>query len=596
MSARAPRERPARERPAAALPAMRTRALIAWVWRSYLRRQSPLVAAAVALMVLEGASFGFLSWMMQPMFDRVFVGGERAAIGWIVAAISGSFVVRAVAGIGQRALIAQAAERAALAMQAEVLAHLVRLDQRFYKAHPPGMLIERVRGDTAMLQTFLNGVVVPVARDTVALVSLVGVAVSIDPVWALVALVGTPLLVWPVTRLQRAVRRTTRAARAAAAQAAVRLDEIFHGIGVIQLSGIEARETGRYAHTLASQIRAQVTAQTASAAIPAMIDLVAAAGFAAVVAWGGAEVAGGGKTVGQFMAFFTAMGLAFDPLRRLAATSGALQMAVVGFERVRALLDEPVRIASPAVVRAAARPGAVAFEGVTFAYDEAPVLRDLSFRAEPGQRTALVGRSGAGKTTVFTLLTRQADPQAGRITLAGTDLRDLALPDLRAQFSTVSQEPVLFDETIRDNILLGRGDVPPAALEAALEAARVTEFLPRLPRGLDTAAGPRGSALSGGQRQRVAIARAILRDAPVLLLDEATSALDSANEALVTEALERLSAGRMTLVIAHRLSTVQDADRILVLDRGALVDAGRHDELIARGGLYADLCRLQFGA
>jgi ABC-type multidrug transport system fused ATPase/permease subunit len=248
----------------------------------------------------------------------------------------------------------------------------------------------------------------------------------------------------------------------------------------------------------------------------------------------------------------------------------------------------------PRAVLPARAPGAIRFEGVRFSYGDAPALRGLDLAAAPHRTTALVGPSGAGKTTVFTLLTRLADPQAGRITIGGQDLRDLDLAALRKLFSVVSQEAALFDETIRDNILLGQSGITDARLQAALDAAHVTEFLPRLPQGLDTPAGPRGSALSGGQRQRVAIARAILRDAPILLLDEATSALDANTEALVQAALDRLAAGRTTLVIAHRLATVQRADSIAVLDQGRLVDQGSHAELIARGGLYADLCRLQF--
>jgi len=259
-------------------------------------------------------------------------------------------------------------------------------------------------------------------------------------------------------------------------------------------------------------------------------------------------------------------------------------------------LSEPVRLTSPAVVtaRSSREPGPIVCDDVTFAYETDPVLQSLSFTAGPGQRTALVGRSGAGKTTVFGLLTRMADPQTGRITIGGHDLRAYDLADLRRMFSVVSQEPALFDETLRDNILLGRTDVPKADLEAALEAARVAEFLPRLALGLDTPVGPRGSALSGGQRQRVAIARALVRNAPILLLDEATSALDAANERMVQKALDQASAGRTTLVIAHRLATVRKANRIVVFEQGRVVEQGDHETLVKAGGLYAKLAEMQF--
>ncbi|MDO9526002.1 MAG: ATP-binding cassette domain-containing protein, partial [Gemmobacter sp.] len=238
--------------------------------------------------------------------------------------------------------------------------------------------------------------------------------------------------------------------------------------------------------------------------------------------------------------------------------------------------------------------GAIVLDNVSLSYGDHAVLNGLSFTAVAGQRTAIVGPSGAGKSTVFHLLTRLVDPQSGRITLAGQDIAGLDLDSLRGQFGVVSQDAWLFDETLRDNILLGRTDIPETRLTQVLDAANATEFVARLPLGLDTPAGPRGSALSGGQRQRIAIARALVRDAPIMLMDEATSALDAASEALVTEALDRLAQGRTTLVIAHRLATVQRADRIVVMDRGRVVDQGTHAELMARGGMYADLCRLQF--
>jgi len=237
----------------------------------------------------------------------------------------------------------------------------------------------------------------------------------------------------------------------------------------------------------------------------------------------------------------------------------------------------------------------IAFEHVSFAYDETPVLNDLSFLAEPGQTTAIVGPSGAGKSTLFALLARMMDPDSGRITLAGTDLHRFALAELRGLYSIVSQETALFDETLRDNILMGRSDVSPARLEEVLAAAHLTEFVASLPAGLETPAGPRGSALSGGQRQRVAIARALLRDAPVLLLDEATSALDAASERMVQDALDRLASGRTTLVIAHRLATVRNADKIVVMQEGRVIEQGRHGDLVAQGGVYARLSQLQFG-
>ncbi|PQO23644.1 ABC transporter ATP-binding protein [Rhodobacteraceae bacterium WD3A24] len=573
------------------------RRLARWLWRHYVRRRLPWVAAGMVLMALEGSSMGALSYMIQPMFDDVFSQGRSGALVWVALAIAGLFILRALAGMGHRVIMSAVGERVAAELQTDLLRHLMTLDHGFYHGHSPGNLIERVRGDSRAVIGIFRSVLAALGRDAVALVSLFSVALWIDWAWTLIALVGAPLLILPIALLQRLVRRLSRAAREAAAHSSNRLDEIFHGINTVQLSGTEEREAGRFGDVIDTYVGRQVRAQASSAGIPAMLDIVAAIGFGAVLTYGGMQIIEGDKTVGEFMSFFTAMALVFEPLRRLGAISGTWQTALASLERIYAIFSTRPRVTSPA--RPTARPPAredagVELAGVTFAYDAAPVLQDVSFRAEPGRRTALVGPSGAGKSTVFALLTRLADPQDGRVCVGGRDVRDMDLAALRAMYSVVAQDAALFDETLRDNVLMGRSGVSEAQLREALDAAHVTEFLPMLPNGLDTPVGPRGSALSGGQRQRVAIARALLRDAPILLLDEATSALDAKSEAVVQQALDRLSQGRTTLVIAHRLATVREADKIIVMSGGRVVDEGRHETLLARGGVYADLCRLQF--
>ncbi|MGR3755843.1 MAG: ABC transporter ATP-binding protein [Tranquillimonas sp.] len=571
--------------------------LIGWLWRGYLAAHKGKIALALLLMAVEGAMLGLLSYMIKPMFDRVFVAGDGSAVVWVAFGVAGVFGLRAVAGFGHRVLMAVVGRRVSAQLQQDMVGHMLTLDTDFYRLHPPGTLIERVRGDTLVASTIWAVVFGAAGRDLVSLISLFAVAVSVDWVWTLIAIAGAPLLMVPILLLQRQVRRTTRAARDAAATIATRLDETFHGIATIKLNGIERHDKNRFSSAVDRFTSAEIRAEAGQAGIPALMDIVAALGFFGVLIYGGMQIIDGAKTVGEFMSFFTAMALVFEPLRRIGNVSGAWQVALASLERIRAVFDHAPSILSPArpVDLDAARTD-IRFDGVHFAYDRDPVLRGLDLVARAGETTALVGPSGAGKSTVFALIARLIEPQSGTVALGDTPVDRLSLERLRAQISVVSQDALLFDDTIRENILLGRDDITEARLAEAVEAAHLTQVVAAMPQGLDTRAGPRGSNLSGGQRQRVAIARALLRDTPILLLDEATSALDAASEAAVQAALDRLARGRTTLVIAHRLSTVRDAHRIVVMEAGRAVEQGPHEDLLTRGGLYADLYRLQFAA
>lgn len=569
--------------------------LFGWLWRGYMARHWPMLALAMVFMAVEGASLGLFAWMMAPMFDDIFVEGRPGAIWFVGLVIVGIFLTRALTSMAQRILMTRITERTAADLRADLLGHLMTLDTSFHQAHPPGMLIERVQGDVAAIRTVWASIVTGLGRDLVAVVSLFGVAIAVDWRWTVVALVGIPLLIAPSLFVQRYVRARAAAAREVAAAMSTRLDEVFHGLTQIKLNRLEGYQSARYARLSRERVRSETRSAAGQAALPALIDVMTGLGFLGVLWWGGSEIIAGTKTVGQFMSFFTAMSLAFEPLRRLGNLSGLWQSAAASVARLREIMEAQPTLTTPARPRPApATAPEITFDDVHLAYADRPVLRGLTFTARAGERTAIVGASGAGKSTVFNLLTRLVDPDSGRIALDGTEIRDIALPDLRALFSVVTQDAALFDETLRENILLGRTDVSADRLDRVLEDAQVAAFLPQLSHGLDTAVGPRGSALSGGQRQRVAIARALLRDTPVLLLDEATSALDTRAEAAVQAALDRLSAGRTTLVIAHRLSTVVGADRILVMDQGRVIEEGRHADLLARGGAYAALHALQF--
>lgn len=574
---------------------MNSGVIIRWLWTNFLSKYIGLLIAAIILMSIEGSMLGALSWMMQPMFDGIFVNGDSGALWMVGVAVFVIFATRAFSSVGQQVLLTLISQKTAADLRTRLLDRLMRLDNAFHQEHPPGYLIQRLQADVLTINSVWRIIITGAGRDLISLVVLMGVAVSVDWRWTLVACVGTPVLVLPSLVVQRFVRRRAREARDLGARLATRLDEIFHGIVAIKLNRLEDYQSRQYRALTTDLVRTEVRSAAGASAVPGLVDIMAGLGFIGVLVFGGREIIDGTKTVGEFMTFFTALGFAFEPLRRLGAVSGQWQVAAASIERLKELLEiEPTLKSPPNPKPLPKETGDVVLKDVHLSYGDTKVLNGASFTAIKGQTTAIVGPSGAGKSTIFNVLTRLVDPQSGDVTVGNVATKDLSLGKLRDLFSVVSQDAMLFDETLRENVLLGREDVTEKQLMAALDAAHVSDFVKKMPQGLDTRVGPRGSGLSGGQRQRVVIARALLRNTPILLLDEATSALDAQSEVLVQEALEKLSKNHTTLVIAHRLSTVRDADKIVVMDKGRVVEQGTHTELLALNGAYADLYNLQF--
>ncbi|MBN2760855.1 MAG: ABC transporter ATP-binding protein, partial [Rhodobacteraceae bacterium] len=428
-----------------------------WLWGGYIRKRLPFIGLAVVFMVLEAGMLGAFSYLVQPMFDDVLVEGERGRVIFVAVAMACVFFGRGIARLVHKSIMAWQAEKAMAQLQGDLLAHLAKLDQAFFKTHAPGVLIERVRGDSIVMLMVFNGLITGVGRDGAAVLVLLGVALWTDWQWTLAAVAAIPVVVVPILALQRLIRRRSREARLAAADSSNRLDEAFHGIATIQLTGTETQELGRFRQIMKIFARKSTRASVGQASVSTVMDFGAAIGFALVLVVGGFQIIEGTRTVGQFMSFFTALGLLFDPMRRLSALSAEWQNILASLERTHGLLQVAPKVVSPASPKAfiPARDAAgVELRDVTFGYDETPVLRALSLLAEAGQTTAIVGPSGAGKTTIFTLLTRLADVQAGEVLIGGQDVRDYDLAALRKLFSVVSQDSALFDESIRDNVTL----------------------------------------------------------------------------------------------------------------------------------------------
>jgi len=544
-------------------------------------------------MMVDGGSLGLISYYIKPMIDEIFISGKESSIVPIAGMIFVIFVARALSSYGQRAMMAFVSLNFVADIQRDLSRHLLMLDSAFFHKYAPGALLERVRGDSQTLQSVASGALIVIGRDSFSLISLVIVAAMVDWQWTLMAFVGIPLIAIPIAWLQNLLRRSTRKAREASADLSTRLDEIFHGYKAIKSNRMEEYEQDRVGQGVERFRHRQFQSERGKAAIPSLIDIVAGLGFVAVMIFGAQQIIDGTKTLGDFMSFFMALALLFDPLRRLAAVGAQLQAASVSLERLYTLFDEKPRITDHPNAKPLSHPsGDIEFKEVVFGYQKnQPVLNGLTLTAPAGKVTALVGPSGAGKSTIFNLLERFEEPRHGSITIGGEKISETTLASLRENIAVVSQETALFDESIHHNIAYGRLGAPDEEIMQAADQAQLADFYSELPDGLNSPAGPRGSNLSGGQRQRVIIARALLRDAPILLLDEATSALDSDTEIKIQQALEQAAKGRTSIVIAHRLSTIRNADLIHVVIDGQVVESGQHDELIARDGAYARLYR-----
>ena len=481
--------------------------------------------------------------------------------------------------------------------RSELYAHLQRLSLAFHSRRQVGDLLYRLTSDTFAIQTLTMNGFFPVITSVVLLVGMLGVMLRLDWVLTLIALAVVPLLFGAIVMLSRRITVLATDARIKESAVWAIAQRTIGAIRVIQAFTTEEEEHRRFVATSGASLAANLRLYTSQTVYTAFVNVVVAAGTAAVLWFGVTHVLAGKLTVGEVLVFTSYLASLYAPINSLMQTYGLVQGARVGAERVFEILETApdLRDGTRPLAREEVR-GAVTFEAVRFGYDPAQrVLEGVDFHVRAGEVVAIVGATGAGKTTLVSLVPRFYDPTAGRVLFDGIDVRDFQLKALRQQVAMVLQPPLVFPTTVRDNIAYGRPDATASAIEGAAHVAQLDDFLERLPEGLDTVVGEAGATLSAGEQLRITIARAVLRDAPILILDEPTSALDATTEARVMQGLVALMAGRTTFVIAHRLSTVRRADVILVLDAGRIVEQGTFTELVARGGHFARLHRTQFG-
>ncbi len=565
----------------------------------YLSRYRGLVVGAVFALVLSAATTLALPLAVRRMVDHGFAAEDGVFINNYFGMLFGLAVLLAIASALRYYFVITVGERVVADLRRDVFARITTLSPAFFDVNQSGEIVSRLTADTTQIKSAFGSAASQALRNTILCLGAMGMMIYTSPQLSALALGAIPVIVFPLVAFGRSVRRRSRAAQDTLARTSAFAAETVGASRTVQAFNGETAAADRYARTVEDAFEAARTAIRSRALLTGFAILMVFGSIVGVLWYGAQNVLSGTMTAGTLGQFVLYSVIGASALGQLSEVWGELSQAGGAAERLTELLHEQPAVQDPAQPVALPSParGEVIFDAVSFAYptrENAVTVNGLSFHVQPGETVAFVGPSGAGKSTIFSLLLRFYDPISGAIRLDGVDLRQTSLRQLRDRMAIVPQDVTIFAASIHDNIAFGSPEATKEAVRAAAVAAQADEFIAKLQDGYDTPVGERGITLSGGQRQRIAIARAILRDAPVLLLDEATSALDAESETLVQKALDGLMKDRTTLVIAHRLATVLKADRILVMDQGRIVEEGTHQSLIAGGGIYARLARLQF--
>ena len=570
------------------------------VYRRLTRRLKPhgrMFALAVVAMGIFAASSGLLVWMLQPLIDGTFVHKDPTTMRWIPIAYLGVFLVRGLSSFCSEYCMGLIGRYVIRDLRSAVFGKFMRLPVAYFEQHSSGSLTAKLTYHSEQVAESVTDAIITIVRDGLSVIAFIAVMIYYDAVLAAASLIVAPVIMLLFNLVSKRFRRMSRRIQNNMGDVTEVSEEVLTGHRVVKVFNGESYEDQRF-HDVNERNRVLQTKLIATkAAHSPVIQTVAAFAIGGVLIYATRAEFSGGMEAGDFIAFFVAMTSLLGPLKRLSKTNAIIQRGIAAADDLFHFLEVEEETDSGELSLGRAR-GEVRFERTSFKYRGADcnALSDIDLHIQPGETVAFVGKSGSGKTTLLSLLPRFHDPVSGRVLLDGHDLREYRVQDLRRQIALVEQQVTLFNDTVANNIayggLLGASR---ADIERAAKIAHAWEFIQALPQGLDTVLGQNAITLSGGQRQRLAIARAVLKDAPLLILDEATSALDSESEKLIQEALQVLMQSRTTLVIAHRLSTIQHADRIVVMSNSRIVEIGKHDELLARNGAYAQLYEMQFG-
>lgn len=536
-----------------------------------------------------------LAYLVKPALDEIFFQKNSQMLIYIPLLVALVYLVKGLCDFGQYYLMSYIGQSVIRDLRAQMFEKLEEMSVGFFVRHSTGELLSRMNNDVSMVQGAITSAITGLVRDALTVVALVCVVFYRDFKLALIALAVFPLAIYPLLAFGKKLKRYSRRMLVSLEEITERLNETITGIRIVKAFAMEDYERAKFDQVNQTLFNAFMQRFKVRALSNPVMETLGGMGVCAIVFYGGYQVINGQSTQGTFFSFMAALLMLYEPIKRINEVNITIQEGISAGERIFALLDSPTDVMD--------RPGAIIlenvrheilFDKVTFAYETEPVLKDITIRIRAGEAIAVVGESGVGKSTLLDLLPRFYDVTSGRILIDGTDLRDMTQRSLRENIGIVTQQTILFDDTIRNNIAYGRPDLPLQKVMEAAKAANAHDFVISLPYGYDTMIGENGIKLSGGERQRIAIARALLKNPPVLILDEATSSLDSDSEKAVQSALEVLMRGRTTLVVAHRLSTIRNVDRINVLVNGRIAEEGSHDELLALGGEFARIYHAQF--